>query len=82
MSLFEDEDRVPPQSYYYKRDGLASCGVDADEIFANQFAAALLMPRDAVVDLHHQGFDRLGAAERLHVSMDAIGHRYANLGIR
>lgn len=79
-SLFEDG-RTPPESYIYKRDGLAACGTDTDEVYANQFAAALLMPRDVVIDLKAQGLDRLAVAERLHVSMDALGHRYANLGL-
>jgi Zn-dependent peptidase ImmA (M78 family) len=62
------------------RSSLASQGVDADEIYANQFAAALLMPAPLVQDL----MDRHGNATLAHqfgVSTDAMSFRRANLGL-
>ncbi|WP_255785662.1 ImmA/IrrE family metallo-endopeptidase [Mycobacteroides abscessus] len=76
--MFES-DALPPDQYFFKRDNLASCGIDDDEIYANQFAAELLMPRDAVTDLMAQGLERFEVARRLHVSPDALGHRLTNL---
>lgn len=66
---------------YYKRDLLASCGTDADEIFANQFAAELLMP-DELVRLYARSEDEFGLSRRFGVSLAAMGHRLSNLAVR
>jgi Zn-dependent peptidase ImmA (M78 family) len=66
--------------YVEHRDLLASQGRDPEEIFANQFAAELLMPREAVEALH----DDLGPAALAYefgVSADAMHYRLVNLGL-
>lgn len=68
--------------YVDLRGPTASAGYDQDEIFANRFAAALLMPEDEVRRLRNEGIHPLLIATRLGVSSDAIGYRLKNLGIR
>ncbi|KAA0096937.1 ImmA/IrrE family metallo-endopeptidase [Mycolicibacterium sp. P1-18] len=70
-----------PDTYVFKRDALASCGIDNSEIYANQFAANLLMPESVVRDLVSQGLDVIEVARELHVSVDAMSHRMRNLGL-
>lgn len=72
--------------YIEHRDLLTSQGTSQDEIYANQFAAALLMPREVVearyAELESRG---LGAAPSLAVefgvSADAMQYRLKNLGL-
>jgi Zn-dependent peptidase ImmA (M78 family) len=62
------------------RNALAAQGTDPDEIFANQFAASLLMPRDEIVrfkERHGYGLPTL--AYEFGVSEDAMNFRLANL---
>jgi Zn-dependent peptidase ImmA (M78 family) len=64
--------------YVDRRDTLASQGNDPDEVYANQFAANLLMPRDLVKKLK----DELGVAALAYefgVSADAMKFRLDNL---
>lgn len=76
-----DRGENAPDTYVFKRDGLASCGIDSSEIYANQFAANLLMPEKVVRDLVREGFDVIEIARELHVSVDAMTHRMRNLGL-
>lgn len=64
------------------RGPMAGQGTDDDEIFANQFAAALLMPEGAVHQLkdNHSTVGTLAA--EFGVSLEAMGWRLQNLGIR
>jgi Zn-dependent peptidase ImmA (M78 family) len=74
-----------------RRDEKASLGIDPDEIEANSFAAALLMPEDMIFgavtqsSTHHGGvgaeqlISRL--ARRFDVSAQAMEYRLANLGL-
>jgi Zn-dependent peptidase ImmA (M78 family) len=74
-----------------KRDAVASLGVDRDEIEANSFAAALLMPESMIVDMIKQwpthrgtevGSDVIARlAHRFEVSQQAMELRLANLGL-
>jgi Zn-dependent peptidase ImmA (M78 family) len=72
--------------YVERRDLLTSQGTDADEIYANQFAAALLMPRE-VVEARFRALERpslVGAAAlavEFGVSADAMRYRIKNLGL-
>lgn len=60
-----------------RRDQLAGRGTNPGEIYANSFAAALLMPADIVDELSDTiAPDRL--AQHFGVSNDAIGHRLRN----
>ncbi|AAN12593.1 metallo-protease [Mycobacterium phage Che9c] len=70
-----------PDTYVFKRDGLASCGIDGSEIYANQFAANLLMPERVMRELVRDGFDVIEIARELHVSVDAATLRMRNLGL-
>ena len=64
--------------YVDRRDTLASRGHDPDEIYANQFAANLLMPRDMLTKL--KGERTLAALAALFgVSADAMTFRLDNL---
>lgn len=72
--------------YVEHRDLLTSQGTSADEIYANQFAAALLMPREVVeARLDELGSRGLAAAPSLAVefgvSADAMQFRLKNLGL-
>ena len=72
--------------YVEHRDLLTSQGTNPDEIYANQFAAALLMPREVVeARLNDLGSRGLGAAPSLAVefgvSADAMQFRLKNLGL-
>ena len=64
-----------------RRDSVSSRGIDPAEVYANQFAAALLMPASMVRDLadSHEAFE---LAIMFGVSQDAMGLRLRNLGMR
>jgi Zn-dependent peptidase ImmA (M78 family) len=64
-----------PASGSARRDANSSCGLYSDEIFANQFAAALLMPADEVRVLSKAGVDRYTMSHYFRVSLEALGHR-------
>jgi hypothetical protein len=51
-----------------------------EEIYANEFAGNLLMPRAALEDLRSQGMSDFQLAARLGVSIDALNYRYRILG--
>jgi Zn-dependent peptidase ImmA (M78 family) len=72
------------------RDNVSSQATDRQEIEANAFAAALLMPRDQIIDqaekLQAAGVktrERLvtNLAKIFDVSNEAMGHRLVNLGV-
>jgi Zn-dependent peptidase ImmA (M78 family) len=72
------------------RDKVSSQATDVEEIEANAFAAALLMPADAVVEVVQsltgsgiRSRDRLVGelARRFEVSPEAMGYRLINLGV-
>jgi Zn-dependent peptidase ImmA (M78 family) len=62
------------------RGPLAATGTDPQEIYANQFAAALLMPADEVHRLAARGYGPIAIADTLRVSPDAAAFRVANIG--
>lgn len=73
--------------YVEHRALLASQGSNQDEIYANQFAASLLMPRDEVARLKKDlDSDALSApavlAYEFGVSADAMNYRLVNLGLK
>jgi len=67
--------------YIDYRDGTASMGVDAGELYANSFAAALLMPEGEVRRLHGIGMRERDLASTLGVSEAAMVNRLKNLGL-
>jgi Zn-dependent peptidase ImmA (M78 family) len=62
------------------RGPLSTTGSDPQEIYANQFAAALLMPAPEVLRLRERGYGAIAVADKLRVSADAASFRIANLG--
>lgn len=61
------------------RGSLAAAGTDPEEIYANEFAAALLMPEDAVRRLVAEGLSDVELSVRFGVSREAIEFRLQNL---
>jgi Zn-dependent peptidase ImmA (M78 family) len=69
--------------YVDRRDILSAQGTDPDEIYANAFAANLLMPESEILRLHRgERATDLELALRFGVSREAVGIRLANLGIK
>ncbi len=66
--------------YIDRRGPSASLGNNPEEIYANQFAAALLMPKDRVETLATQGMSAVSMALQFNVSLEAMAHRIDNLG--
>jgi IrrE N-terminal-like domain len=71
-----------PFEYVDRRDTLSSTGTDPDEIYANAFAANLLMPESEFKRLHREGVSDFEMALRFGVSRDAVSFRHVNLGLR
>jgi len=67
--------------YVDHRNHLSSRGTDPEERWANAFAAALLMPASYVTE-HYAQLGHTGLAQRLRVSLEAIGHRIDALPMR
>lgn len=67
--------------FIHRRDQLAACGTSQEEIFANQFAAELLMPATEVRRLRQTGMDTTRLASHFRVSYDAMTNRLKNLGL-
>lgn len=61
------------------RGPLAATGADPEEVFANQFAAELIMPAEAVRELKKNGMTTTGLAARFQVSQEAMKYRLENL---
>lgn len=66
--------------YVEHRDSLSAAGLDPDEIYANQFAAALLMPAH-LVEEHRRDKGVVELANVFRVSADAMSYRLKNLGL-
>jgi Zn-dependent peptidase ImmA (M78 family) len=66
--------------YIDRRGPSASRGTEPEEIFANQFAAALLMPEECVRALSAE-LGPPALAVRFGVSLDAMSFRLENLGL-
>jgi Zn-dependent peptidase ImmA (M78 family) len=66
--------------YIDRRGPTASQGTDPEEIFANQFAAELLMPEQLVRDMAGD-LGAAGLAVEFAVSVGAMKYRLENLGL-
>lgn len=77
--LVDRAKRGGPAVFTDYRDGRAAEGTDAAEIYANQFAAELLMPAEQVRKLAREGWDTQHMASRFGVSQAAMGIRRDNL---
>ena len=76
------ETHSPPKGdarQHKKRDELAAAGTNVEEIYANRFAAALLMPRKEVMKLLKLGLSTSELASRFRVSEAAMENRLKNL---
>lgn len=62
-----------------KRDAISRTGTDPNELFANEFAANLLMPAVAVRSLRRRGMSTVELAQFFDVSPIAMEHRLNNL---
>ncbi len=67
------------KTYVDFRSTLAGMGIDEDEIFANQFAAALLMPASQVLDFFRSGWSPEEMARSFRTSTHAMELRLRNL---
>jgi Zn-dependent peptidase ImmA (M78 family) len=67
--------------YIDRRDTMSTTGRDPEEVYANQFAAALLMPADEVRKLADEGLTDVQMALRFDVSLEAMRFRLQNLGL-
>lgn len=67
--------------YVDYRDDTASMGIDKGELFANSFAAALLMPEREVRRLHSIGTHESEMAHTFGVSEAAMVNRLKNLSL-
>jgi Zn-dependent peptidase ImmA (M78 family) len=72
-----------PEQYEYVdyRDQLSSTGKDAEEKFANRFAANLLMPEFLVKAFHDEQLPEFRMAKKFGVSQEAMHYRLENLGL-
>ena len=68
-------------TFIHRRDSLSACGANSEEIYANQFAAELLMPRQEVSKATSLGMDVYARALRFNVSLDAMSLRLRNLNL-
>jgi len=68
-----------PERIVDYRGASASAGTDPSEIYANQFAAALLMPEDEMRRLNAKGYGAYAIADKLRVSSEAAMFRMKKL---
>lgn len=57
----------------------SAAGMGPEEVFANQFAANLLMPESEVQRLRHEGLTPIQMAHYFRVSQDAMANRLKNV---
>lgn len=81
LGHYSSRQRDNKEAYEYVdlRSELAKAGVDPEEIYANKFAAALLMPEEEVRRLYKTGADRVAMAYHFGVSDDAMRIRMRTL---
>lgn len=71
----EDDD----WGYIDRRGPSAARGTNPEEVYANQFAAELLMPEAMVTRLYHEGLSATALAVKFNVSLGAMKFRLENL---
>lgn len=77
----ESKDTKDIYDYIDFRDERTSQGTDEDEIFANRFAANLLMPEQEIRKLYKRKSTYLEMGQYFGVSVEAIKIRLSNLGL-
>ncbi|HYD79211.1 MAG TPA: ImmA/IrrE family metallo-endopeptidase [Paucimonas sp.] len=73
---------IEQYEYIDLRGDQSSTGTNPDEVFANQFAAALLMPEEEVRRLAKAKLPAFLMAQHFGVSDDAIRYRLRNLRLK
>lgn len=68
--------------YIDLRSPLSATGLDPEEVWANQFAAALLMPAGLVRAVYSEISEPAALAFEFGVSSDAMNFRLQNLGLK
>ena len=68
-------------SFVESRNDLSSSGMDRHEVYANNFAAELLMPASILRKWWAEGQSPEQMREKLNVSRPAFAHRLKNLGL-
>lgn len=68
--------------YIDRRGPLAARGTDPEEIYANQFAAALLMPEARIRAMAREQRTLAAMAAECNVSLEAMAHRIDNLNLK
>lgn len=68
--------------YVDLRSDSSANGTNKEEIFANQFAASLLMPKEAIEELVNKKLPDFLLAQRFGVSDDAVRFRLKNLNLK
>lgn len=73
-----------PDEYEYidYRDPLSGTGRNPDEVYANHFAASLLMPAEEVRARHSKGLSAIELSWEFDVSAEAMQYRLANLRLK
>jgi Zn-dependent peptidase ImmA (M78 family) len=64
------------------RGPLSATGQDLEEVYANEFAACLLMPEEEIKSSDEEGISEVEMAIRFRVSREAVEYRLKNLGLR
>ena len=77
----KSRDATADIAYIDRRSDLASKGSDPSEVWANEFAASLLMPAAVVRRLAWRGLDEWDMAKFFDVSPAAMTFRMRNLGL-
>ena len=75
-------DAETPVNFVDYRDDLSAQGTDPAEMYANGFAAALLMPEARVREYWARDRDAVALASMFQVSPEAMGHRLRNLSLQ
>lgn len=74
----DDDDEL---GFVDERAELAQAGTDPEEVWANQFAAELLMPAALVKRWWAEGWSITQLRRKFHVSTPAISNRLSSLGL-
>lgn len=69
------------ETFIERRDPASSLGTNPAEVFANEFAANLLMPAVAIRTLHARGMDAYDLSRFFDVSPTSMDYRLKNLGL-
>jgi Zn-dependent peptidase ImmA (M78 family) len=77
----ESADDAREYDYIDFRNQESSNGNHSEEVFANQFAASLLMPENALRKIHGKVLNHIEMARYFGVSAEAIKYRLKNLNL-